>query len=258
MSQFTRRDFLRRAFEISLTLGVLSSGLSGYRALSAPYPNSELLVDVRWLTDHWNDTRNVRVIDARGPLKYRHEHIPNAVNLWDADVNTWSQGVPRLVAPPVQIQALLEPVGVSPDMTIVLYGDEQNRWAARLFWILEYYQFSRVKILDGGLGVWVAAGQTLPNEIPEFSPSQFELNADAKKIVSGDWLLERLQDPVVQIVDSRTAQEFAGGNAGHSRGGHIPGARLVPAERAVEADGRFKKANDLRLLYRGLTHTRRS
>ncbi|MBI3659687.1 sulfurtransferase [Candidatus Acetothermia bacterium] len=260
MSTLSRRDLLKRTVEAGLALSVIGSGLYGFRALSATYPNSDLLVTAQWLQERVDETSKVRIVDARGPLKYRFQHIPNSVNLWDADVNTWTQGFPRLVASPEQLQPLLERAAMDRDMTIVLYDDEQSRWAGRLFWILEYYQFQNVKLLDGGLAAWTAVGGRLTNETPSLTPSKLNLRADAKKIVTGDWLLEHLPDPSIQIIDSRTAQEYAMGyGSGHSHGehiGHIPGALLVPAEKALELNGYFKKANELRLLYRNIGPSR--
>jgi thiosulfate/3-mercaptopyruvate sulfurtransferase len=255
MKKLSRRDFLRRAIEAGLALSLLGSGAQGWRALSAPYPNAKRLVSAPWLAERIEEIFQLRVVDAGGKLKYARQHLPNAVNLWYGDVSTLT--MPRTVAPPELLRPFLEEAGLRAAMTVVIYDDEQSRWAGRLFWILEYYGFSDVRLLDGGLEAWAEAGGRLTDAMPSFEASSLDLRADPRRVVTGAWLLDHLVDPNVQIVDARTRREYAIGDASrHMHGeqiGHIPGALLVPVESALEPNGRFKRANELRLLYRAVS-----
>lgn len=250
MSELTRREFLKRGIELSLVLSIGSSGFYGLRELSAPYPNTHLLVLAAWPQAHLPEIERVRIVDARAPLKYRQGHIENAVSIWDGDVNTWTGDIPRQVASPQQIKEVFSQAGIDQNITVVIYDDDQNLWAARLFWMLDYYGHSNVKLLNGGLQSWLASGGRLTDQPLELPKARFEPRPDANKIVTGDWLLEHLYDPTVKLVDARSPEEYSGMKTEARRGGHIPGAMLLPWDRTLNRDGTFKRAHELKKLYK--------
>lgn len=260
---YSRRDLLKRTIESGLVLGLLGTSFYGVRALSSPYPNSDLLVNAEWLAAHVEENFSVRVIDARGPLKFRYEHILNSVNLWDTEINTWDQGFPRLVAPPEKLQPILEKLGLHSNQTIVLYDDEAQRWAGRLFWILEYYGFRDVRILNGGLDAWKQGGGKTSNALTELTyvAPPLQLRPDSTKIATGQWLLDHLLDSRVQIIDTRTPQEI-NSSVNIARIGIIPGALNIPIESVLTHQNglvthSFRSSNDLQRLFKKLepTHT---
>lgn len=118
------------------------------------------------------------------------------------------------------IRAQLGALGITPDADVVIY-DGGTLFAARLWWVLDYFGHATKRILDGGLPAWVAAGQPLSTEAPsaatpEAVPGDYPANADENRLATLDQVVLALDDPMVAIVDARTADEFAAG--------HIPGA----------------------------------
>ncbi len=236
--------------ELGLAVGLGTSGVVSLTTLSRGYPQHELLANPEWLKGRLEHTDRFRIVDARGPLDYAEGHIPQAVNLWDREVNTWTRGFPRLVAPPGRIAEGLGGAGIDEGIIVITYGDHGNLWAARLFWTLEYYGHPQVRILNGGVESWRRAGGRLTEEVPEFPQADFRAEPDLDKLATGGWLKEHLEDPGVQIVDTRSPAEYRGKEARARRGGHIPGALLVPWENTVTEDGVFRRYLDLEIIYR--------
>jgi thiosulfate/3-mercaptopyruvate sulfurtransferase len=139
----------------------------------------------------------------------------------------------------------------------VLYGDRNNWFAAYTYWYLKYYGHDNVKLVNGPREKWISEGRPTSTDVPEFEPLTFDAQeGDAAIRAKRDEVFDAL-DRDVALVDVRSPQEFSGEliamagyeQEGAQRSGHIPGAASVPWAQAVQEDGTFKSADDLRELY---------
>jgi thiosulfate/3-mercaptopyruvate sulfurtransferase len=225
-------------------------------AVSFVYAASEKVVSADWLSEHLDDP-NVRVVEVSvEPGLFERGHIPGAVNLvWHTDlVDT----VKRDIISQEKFQELAQNAGINQDTTVVLYGDNNNWFAAWGAWIFNIYGATDVRILDGGRALWEAQGRELSSRAATHPKGNFvageanlELRAflpDVREVVE--------QELPVTIVDIRSPQEYSGeifAPEGFQelaiRAGHIPGAINVPWKQAVNEDGTFKSEEELRELY---------
>lgn len=219
----------------------------------------EVLVTADWLESNL-ETPNVRVIEVSVvPGVYERGHIPGAVNFsWHTDfVDT----VNRDIVSAERFQELIRAAGINDDTTVVLYGDNNNWFAAWGAWIFNIYGVNDVRLLDGGRVKWEADGRSLSTDAPSFeagtvtiSEPQLELRArltDVLAIVEGE--------TAGTLIDIRSAKEYNGEIFAPEgvqelsvRAGHIPGAVNIPWGQNVNEDGTFKSIEELQALYSGL------
>jgi thiosulfate/3-mercaptopyruvate sulfurtransferase len=223
------------------------------------YVHPEVLVDADWAEAHLDDP-NVRLIEVDVDTKaYDESHIPGAVGLnWQKELQD------QVVRAPIS-QALFEEVlskaGVSSDTAVVLYGDNNNWFAAWALWIFKYYGHHNVSLLDGGRVKWLADGRVLTSDVPEYPHTRYKAKTPNTSIRAyRDQILSELEDnDALALVDVRSPGEFSGEllapanlpQEGAQRGGHIPGAANVPWATAVRPDGTFKSAEELLAIYGG-------
>jgi len=237
------------------TLIFVLSAFFAVAAFAADIPNGAL-VSTEWLAKNLNDPK-VRVIEVSvNPGVYERGHIPGALNFsWHTDLN---DKVKRDIISREDFEKLLSKSGIDKDTTVILYGDTNNWFAAWGAWVFDIYNVPNTKLLDGGRVKWEAENRQLDNRVPEFKATSFKVSK-----VNSD-LRARLSDviPVAEgkldtkLLDIRSPDEFAGkvfAPAGIQelsiRAGHIPSAVNVPWGQAVNADGTFKSADDLKKLY---------
>lgn len=216
----------------------------------------EAVVSTEWLAENLNDP-NVRVIEVSViPGVYERGHIPGAVNfVWHTDL---VDPVIRDIASPEAFEALARAAGINDDTTIVLYGDNNNWFAAWGAWIFSLYGANDVRILDGGRVKWEAEGRELSTRAEAPAPGNFvvgEVRSELRAFRND--VLQVVQGEVdAAILDIRSPAEYEGtifAPEGFQelaiRAGHIPGAVNVPWGRAVNEDGTFKSVEELRELY---------
>ncbi|HUG02633.1 MAG TPA: sulfurtransferase, partial [Longimicrobiales bacterium] len=149
--------------------------------------------------------------------------------------------------------------GISPDTTIVLYGDNNNWFAAWAFWQLKMYGHEDVRIMDGGRAKWIAEGRELSTEAASHSGTSYPVpEADRSMRSFLPDVQEAVEAHAAGLVDVRSPAEFTGEILAPpglpetcQRGGHIPGAANIPWGKAVNEDGTFRSAAELRELYEG-------
>jgi thiosulfate/3-mercaptopyruvate sulfurtransferase len=157
--------------------------------------------------------------------------------------------------------ALMRRLGVTPQTTLVFYGDKNNWWACYAYWVFQLFGHRNARIMDGGRLKWEKEGRPLVREVPSYPPSEYPVPArdDAAIRAFRDQVRAHV-DARRALIDVRSPQEFSGErlhmpeypNEGALRGGHIPGAKNVPWAKAVDpADGTFRTAAELRALYEG-------
>jgi thiosulfate/3-mercaptopyruvate sulfurtransferase len=193
------------------------------------------------------------------PLLYPSGHIPGAVEVdWTRDLN---DPLRRDYLGREGFQGLMRRIGVTPDTTIVLYGDKNNWWATYALWVFRLFGHENAKIMDGGRIKWAKEGRPLTTDVPAYPETGYQAGErDDKKIRAyRDEVLKHL-DSKGRLIDVRSPDEYTGKklhmpeypNEGALRGGHIPGAANIPWARAVNPDdGTFKTAEELRGLYEG-------
>ena len=215
----------------------------------------DVLVETDWVAEHLDDD-SVRIVEVdENPALYVEGHIPGAIGFdWKRDLQ---DQVRRDFLGPEDFAALMGSRGISGEHTVVLYGDRNNWFAAYTYWYFRYYGHDKVKLVNGPREKWVAEGRETSTEVPSHEPASFATGARDESIRAyRDDVLATL-DNGTRLVDVRSPQEFAGEliaptgyeQEGAQRGGHIPGAASVPWAQAVNEDGTFKSADELRALY---------
>lgn len=216
------------------------------------------LVTTEWLSQNL-DNPKVRVIEVSvNPGVYERAHIPGAVNFsWHSDLN---DRIRRDIVGKAEFEKLLSKSGVNNDTTIVLYGDNNNWFAAWGAWVFDIYGANDVKLLDGGRKKWEAENRPQNNRVPSFKSGNFkvakvneELRARLPEVVN---IASGKDKAGTQLVDIRSADEYSGkifAPAGVPelaiRAGHIPGAVNVTWSKLVNEDGTFKPVAELKKIY---------
>jgi thiosulfate/3-mercaptopyruvate sulfurtransferase len=226
--------------------------------LPAPAQGEPLLVDPAWLQARLGDPQ-LRLVDmVSEPEDYQKGHIPGAVYL---HVNDSRIGVPAggfRLPTAEEVARLLGALGIASQTLVVIYDDAGGLHASRLFFTLDVFGHRRVAILDGGVQAWRRAGLPLTREIPRVGPTAYRPAPDPERVASAEWVRDRLGDPNVVLVDSRTRAEYEGRDVRARRGGHIPGAVHLEWKEHLRPDGTFKPLEELRRMYasRGVTPDR--
>ena len=222
------------------------------------YAHPEVLVDTDWAEQHLEDP-NVRFVEVDVDTS-AHEsgHIPGAVGWnWKRDTQ---DSVLRDIVNQENFQELLERSGISENTEVVLYGDTDNWFAAFAFWLLDYYGHPKTRLIDGGRKKWVDEGRQTTTDSPEPESGHYRVGEARKDLRAFQTdVLEGLGETDRALVDVRSPQEFVGEliapanlpQEGSQRGGHIPGAANIPWSQAVQEDGTFKSADELREIYEG-------
>jgi thiosulfate/3-mercaptopyruvate sulfurtransferase len=225
----------------------------------AEYSNPGSLVDTDWLEQHLREP-NVRVIEVdEDTAAYEKGHIPGAVGWnWTTDLHA---PVGRDYVDQAGLSSLLQGAGVGPETTVVLYGGNNNWFAAYAYWILRYLGYGNVKLLNGGRKKWELEGRELSQDVPAHDATNFRvegpLNGDFRAY--RDEVLGRVREGGSSFVDVRAPEEFRGEKLAPDHlpqeqaqvPGHIPGAANIPWSKAVNDDGTFKSADELTALYEG-------
>ena len=224
----------------------------------AEYAHPESLVTTDWVARHGRDP-NVRLIEVDVDTSaYEQGHVAGAVG-WDWQ-NQLQQTVRRDVIGKGDMEKLLGAAGIGNDTTVILYGDNNNWFAAWAFWQMKYYGHQDVRLMDGGRVKWLAEGKPTVTESANPAAMTYRAAAPDENIRAyRDYVLGAVNAGSVSLVDVRAPAEYSGEllapenlpQEGSQRGGHIPGAANVPWGQAVSEDGTFKSADDLAELYGG-------
>jgi thiosulfate/3-mercaptopyruvate sulfurtransferase len=215
---------------------------------------SDVLVDADWVEAHGSDPGVVLVEVDEDTSAYDKGHIRNAVKIdWKADLQ---DPVRRDFVDKAGFEALLSDRGIANDDTVILYGGNNNWFAAYAYWYFKLYGHDKVKLLDGGRKKWELESRELVTDVPHREKTSYHAGEQDKAI-------RAFRDEVVasigrqNLVDVRSPDEFAGRLLAPAhlpqeqaqRGGHIPTAKNVPWSKAAEEDGTFKSDEALRALY---------
>ncbi|HYW45181.1 MAG TPA: sulfurtransferase [Bryobacteraceae bacterium] len=221
------------------------------------YAHPEALVTTDWVANHTTDP-NVRIVEVDVDTKaYDDGHVPRAIAwAWNTQL---CDTVRRDILSKQQFEALMSASGVGPETTLVIYGDNNNWFAAWALWQAKIYGHRDVRLMNGGRKKWLAEARALATEAPRVQPTNYRAK-DAD--ISLRAFLPQVQQASAQraaaLVDVRSPMEYTGEILAPpglpetcQRGGHVPGARSIPWGKACNDDGTFKSADDLRALYAG-------
>jgi thiosulfate/3-mercaptopyruvate sulfurtransferase len=221
----------------------------------ADYAHPEALVDTAWVLDHASDP-NVRVAEVDVDTDaYDEGHVPGAI-AWNWRKQLCDTHL-RDIVPKAQLEQLLGESGVTPETTIVLYGDNNNWFACWAFWQLKIFGHRDVRIMNGGRNKWLAEGRPVSLDIPRPTATTYHA-ADPDSSIRAflPEVMDAIRKRAVGLVDVRSPAEFTGELLAPpglpetcQRGGHIPGARNIPWGSVCAPDGTFKPVDELRELY---------
>jgi thiosulfate/3-mercaptopyruvate sulfurtransferase len=222
------------------------------------YAKPEVLVGTDWLEEHIADP-GVRIIEVdEDTSAYEKGHIRGAVSWnWSTDLHT---KVGRDYVDQSGFSGLLSDAGVADDMAVVLYGGNNNWFAAYAYWLLKLRGFDNVKLLNGGRKKWELESRELVTEVPTYAATGFAISG------AEDPSIRALRDDVISkvgsstgFVDVRSPEEYRGEKLAPDHlpqeqsqvPGLIAGAANIPWAKAANYDGTFKSADELIALYEG-------
>jgi len=218
--------------------------------------SNQALVDAEWALSHLDDAKVVFIEVDEDTEAYAGNHIKNAIALnWKTDLQ---DPIRRDFVNKEQFEALLNAKGVSNDDTVVLYGGNNNWFAAYAYWYFKLYGHGDVRLLDGGRKKWELDGRELVSEVPSRAATKYSAKEQ-------DLSIRAFRDDVLKaigtqnLVDVRSPDEYAGRLLAPAHlpqeaariGGHIPTAANIPWSKAANDDGSFKSIDELKALYEG-------
>jgi len=224
----------------------------------ADYAHPEMLVSTQWVAEHANDSK-VRLVEVDvDTTAYDQGHIAGAVG-WNWQTQLQDNIRRDLIEKPA-LEQLLGQSGISNDTTIILYGDNNNWFAAYAFWQLKYYGHTDVRLMNGGRKKWIEEKRPLTTDATKVAPAAYRATGPDESLRARKEHVFAIVDKKGKgsLVDVRSVDEFTGkiiAPPGMSetaqRAGHIPGAANVPWAQAANEDGTFKSADALKQLYQG-------
>jgi thiosulfate/3-mercaptopyruvate sulfurtransferase len=221
----------------------------------SPATASDVLVTTEWVAQHATDS-NVRVVEVDvDTTAYDQGHVPGAAGWnWSTEL---CDTLTRDIVPAGALEMLLGRSGIDNGTTIVLYGDNNNWFAAWAFWQLKMYGHRDVRIMDGGRKKWIAEGRELSTETPKFPAKTYKAGSPDNSLRAFlPEVQEAMKKKSAAMVDVRGPQEFTGEILAPpglpetcQRGGHIPGAKNIPWGKNCNDDGTFKSVEELKAMY---------
>ncbi|MEO8475990.1 MAG: sulfurtransferase [Actinomycetota bacterium] len=226
------------------------------------YAKPDVLVSTDWLEEHLDDP-SIRIIEVdEDTTAYDKGHVRNAVRWnWSTDLHS---DVGRDFQDQGGFSRLLSEAGVGPETTVVLYGGNNNWFAAYAYWLLKLRGFDAVKLVNGGRKKWELESRELTQDVPSVAPTGFAITGRERPEIRAfrDEVIGKLGGPT-GFVDVRSPEEYRGEKLAPDHlpqeqsqvPGHIAGAANIPWVQAANDDGTFKSAGELRELYasKGIT-----
>jgi len=223
--------------------------------MSNEYAFPQSLVSTTWVAEHQNDAK-IKIVEVDvDTTSYSKGHIQNAIGWnWQTDLN---DRVRRDLLDAKSFADLNSRYGISPDDTVILYGDNNNWFAAWALWQYKYHGHRDVRLMNGGRKKWELESRPLTTEIPRFPATNYPVPATDESLRA---YRREVEDVLgrgnANLVDVRSPDEFSGKviappgmTETAQRGGHIPGARSIPWAKTANEDGTFKSPSELRSLY---------
>jgi thiosulfate/3-mercaptopyruvate sulfurtransferase len=217
---------------------------------------AQSLVNTQWVADN---TGNIRLVEVDvDTTQYDTGHIAGAVAFnWQTQLQDQTN---RDIISQEEFEKLLSSLGISPSTHVVLYGDNNNWFAAYAFWLFKYYGHENISLMDGGRKKWIDEGRPTTTDVPSYPATSYRINGINPDVrADRDFIKTRLSKVSgggFGLVDVRSTPEYVGDiiappgmTETAQRAGHIPGAINVPWAQAVAEDGTFKSPEALKELY---------
>jgi thiosulfate/3-mercaptopyruvate sulfurtransferase len=214
------------------------------------------LVTADWVAENINNPHVVIVEVDEDTTLYAQGHIQNAITFnWREDLQ---DGLRRDIISKEGFEALLSKSGIANDTTVILYGGNNNWFAAYAYWYFKLYGHQDVRLLDGGRKRWELDARPFVTDVPSRTATRYVAQDQ-------DLSLRAFRDEVIaaigvkNIVDVRSPAEFSGELAapahlpqeGGQVKGHVPSAKNIPWSKAANEDGTFKSQDELKDIYTG-------
>jgi thiosulfate/3-mercaptopyruvate sulfurtransferase len=216
--------------------------------LAAAYAHPEQLVETDWVAAHANDA-NVRIVDMR-QNGYAAGHVPGAVYLSPLAIRD-ATSPPTFLPTPAAFESMMAGLGISDSTRVVVYDERGGIYAARLWWILNYYGHPNVALMNGGWIKWTAEKRPASTEATASRSAKFTARAQPKWLATASDVVGAINKPGVKIIDARTAGEIEGKDLRNiKRGGFVPSSVPVYWEDLLDPQTKtFKPADQLKKIY---------
>jgi thiosulfate/3-mercaptopyruvate sulfurtransferase len=216
--------------------------------LAVAYAHPEQLVDTEWVAAHESDA-NVRIVDMR-QNGYAEGHVPGAVYLSPVAIRD-ARNPPTFLLSPQAFEAMMAKLGISDGTRVIAYDERGGIYAARLWWILNYFGHTNVGLMDGGWIKWTAEHRPVTSEAAAPAEGRFTARPQPRWIATASDVVGAIDKPGVKIVDARTVAEIEGRDLRNiKRGGFVPSSIPVYWEDLLDPQQKtFKSADDLKQLY---------
>ena len=208
---------------------------------SSNFVNPDVLATTEWLDAHLDDPHLV-IVDCDMFDSYQRAHIKGAVGIKvhhyikHPDYANDPKGHP-LVAEPNVAKDIFESMGIDDSTTVISYDSNGSLWAARFWWVLNYYGHANAKVLDGGWKKWFDEGRAVSVDSNVPRDATFTPKTQDDLVCSLDRAIERIEDGDTLFLDVRSDGEWNGRNdRGNSRAGRVPGSVHVEWLNFVNTD----------------------
>jgi len=220
------------------------------------YSNPEVLVSTNWVKENLGQPK-IKMVEIDVDTKaYDAGHVRGAIAFnWQTQLQ---DQVSRDIISKTEFEKLVSQAGISPDDTVILYGDNNNWFAAYGFWLFKLYGHKDVRLMNGGRIKWLnEADKELTTDVPKPTPTTYKVTEEHPELRAYvQDVLEASKSGRINLVDVRSPDEFSGKviappgmTETAQRGGHVPGAKSVPWSQAVSSDGTFKPLSELQKIY---------
>jgi thiosulfate/3-mercaptopyruvate sulfurtransferase len=222
--------------------------LSAMILLAAAYAHPDQLVETAWVADHAHDA-NVRIVDMR-MSGYSDAHVPGAVYLAPAAIRD-AGNPPTFLPTPAAFAEMMARLGISDLTRVVAYDERGGIYAARLWWILNYYGHSNVALMNGGWIKWTAERRVVTADAVAPPPGRFTPRVQPRWVATASDVVAAIDKPGSKILDARTTAEIEGRDLRNiKRGGFIPSSVPVYWEDLLDPQQKtFKSADELKKIY---------
>ncbi|MFN2341178.1 MAG: sulfurtransferase [Halanaerobium sp.] len=196
--------------------------------------------------------QNLKIIDVRNSGKYLLGHLPEAAHMWGDDLSAVQSWVPELIPEATDFSSIAQEKGINNDSEIIIYGDQDSPWPARLWFIFRFYAHQDAKILKGGYQAW--KDEDYETEMLPYNPDQgdFEVrDVDNQWLINSDTIAENLGNENFIVLDTRSEAEYLGQetNSAAPRKGRIPGSVHLEWSAVLDEDGNYKSPAEIAELY---------
>lgn len=217
-----------------------------------------VVINDEWLKDKMeDDAENLVVVDVRfqltdsdaGRKAYLESHIPGAVYLdlnKDLSAKPEKHGGNHPLPDMDTFAAKIGHIGIDHDTTVVIYDQNNEMFASRLWWLLNYAGHEKVHLLDGGYDHWVEQGYEVNDEIPKLTVKDFHPKLKENETVTIDQVKEKLNTKSATLIDSRGKDRYLGKTESlYTKAGHIPGAKNFFWKNVLDEEGKWKQDANL-------------